>query len=327
MWMRKLSFLAWLSFILALNVTPASSDSNYPSRPIRWIVTWPAGGSTDVVARIIAQKVSEILRQAVIIDNRGGAAGVIGMRAAVAAEPDGYTLLVSDSGISSVTSLYGSLPFDPNTDLAPITMFAQVPHMIAAKSDFPAKSINELVSLAKSKPGSINFGSAGIASPLHLAGELFRVRAGINWQHIPYRGSGPAVAALVAGEVDVASPTLANIFGQIDSGKVRPLAVMSQKRTTLAPNVPTLHESGISDAEALAFYGLSAPAGVQKEILKRMHEACGLALNSPEVIEKLKNAGAEPVGSAPSEYGDFIRNDTKKWQAVITAAGIPKQSL
>jgi tripartite-type tricarboxylate transporter receptor subunit TctC len=317
--------LCSLIIFCSAGVPLLSAESNYPTRPIRWIVAWPPGGSTDVIARIVAQNVSAGLHKAVFIDNRGGAAGVIGMKSAVAAKPDGYTFLVSDSGISSVASLYGSLPFDPDKDLLPITMFARVPHLIVVKNDLPVKSISELVSLAKSKPDSINFGSAGSGSPLHLAGELFRVRAGITWQHIPYRGAGPTIAALLAGEVDVASPTLANVVSHINSGKIRALAVMSQTRTPLAPNIPTLSELGVSDAEAFAYYGLSAPVGVAPGILKQTYEACIQALKSPDVIANLQKQGAEPVGNTSDEYGAFIRADMAKWEEVVKAANIPKQ--
>jgi tripartite-type tricarboxylate transporter receptor subunit TctC len=303
-----------------------AQDVSYPTRPIRWIVTWPAGGTTDVIARVVAHKVSELLKQPIIIDNRGGAAGVIGMRAGVAAEPDGYTFLVTDSAISSVTSLNGSLPFDPVKSLAPITMFALVPHIVVVKDALPVKTFAELIELAKSKPGTLNFSSGGIGSPLHLAGELIRVRAGISWLHVPYRGSGPAVTALLTGEADVATPTLPNTVSQVASGKIRALAVMSSKRSSLLPNVPSIEEVGLKGAEAFAYYGLSAPVGVPPAILDRMYKACILALKSTEVSASFNELGVEVVGNTPAEYQDFILSDTKKWSEVIKAAGIPLQT-
>jgi tripartite-type tricarboxylate transporter receptor subunit TctC len=205
-------------------------------------------------------------------------------------------------------------------------MFARVPHVVAVRGDMPVKTLRDLIALAKAKPGSINFGSGGVASPLHLAGELFRTRAGIEWQHIPYRGSGPAVTALATGEVDLAAPTLPNVVSLIAAGNLRALAVMTPKRSPLLPDVPTIEEVGLTDAEAFAYYGLSAPVGTPRIALERMHEACVQAIISPDVRTRFQELGADPVGNTAAEYGEFIKTDMKKWQAVIEAAGIPKQT-
>ena len=321
-WIRAFAFVA----ALVCATAPAGAEENYPTRPIRWIVAWPAGGTTDVIARVVAQKVSEIIGQAIVIDNRGGAAAMIGMNAAVQATPDGYTFLVSDSALSSVAALNGKLPFDPEKDLVPVTMFVTVAHVLVVRKDLPVQSVKELVALARSKPKALNFGSGGIGSPLHLAGELFRARAGIEWTHIPYRGSGPAVAAVVAGEVDVATPTLPNTIGQVTGGNIRALAVMTAKRSPSLPDVPTIAEAGISDAEAFAYYGLHAVKGTPRAMIDRMYDACIKALNSPDLRAKLREQSADVVADTPAEYGAFIQADTQKWNEIIKAAGLSKDN-
>jgi tripartite-type tricarboxylate transporter receptor subunit TctC len=307
-------------------LAPASAEEAYPTRPVRWIVPWPAGGTTDVIARIVAQKVSEIINQPIIIDNRGGAAGMIGMTTAAQSLPDGYTYLVSDSALSSVASLNGALPFDPEKDLLPVTIFVTVPHALVVRKDLPVSSVKELIALALAKPKALNFGSGGIASPLHLAGELFRARAGIEWTHIPYRGSGPAVAAVVAGEVDVATPTLPNTIAQVISGNMRALAVTTAKRSPSLPDVPTLAEAGLPNAEAFAYYGLHAIKGTPQTMIDRMYDACIKALNSPDLRAKLREQAADVIANTPAEYAAFVRTDTQKWREIIKAAGLSKEN-
>jgi tripartite-type tricarboxylate transporter receptor subunit TctC len=312
--------------LLSPGVRAHAQEANYPTRPIRWIVPWPAGGTTDVIARVVAQQVSEVIGQPIVIDNRGGASAMIGINAAVQAAPDGYTFLVSDSALSSVASLNGKLPFDPQKDLIPITIFVTVPHALVVRNDLPVKSIQELIALAKAKPKTLNFGSGGIASPLHLAGELFRARAGIEWTHIPYRGSGPAIAAVVSGEVDVVTPTLPSMIGQAKGGNMRVLAVMTAKRSPSLPDVPTLAEAGLPNAEAFAYFGLHAIKGTPQPIVERMYQACIKALNTPELRERLREQAADVVANTPAEYAAFVRDDTQKWRDIINAAGLSKEN-
>jgi tripartite-type tricarboxylate transporter receptor subunit TctC len=329
MWQKARS---WLGVLLLATAVSSSSvcanaqEANYPTRTIRWIVPWPAGGTTDVVARLVAQKVSEVIGQPIIIDNRGGAAGMIGINAAVQSTPDGYTFLVSDSALSSVASLNGKLPFDPEKDLIPITIFVTVPHALVVRKDLPVNSVKELTALAKEKPKTLNFGSGGIASPLHLAGELFRARAGIEWTHVPYRGSGPAIAAVVSGEVDVATPTLPSMIGQAKSGNMRVLAVMTAKRSPSLPDVPTLAEAGLPNAEAFAYFGLHAIKGTPQAFVEAMYKACIKALNTPELRERLREQAADVVANTPAEYAAFVKADTQKWRDIIHAAGLSKEN-
>lgn len=315
---RDLGALAGALAVLARQ----ARAQDYPVRPVRWIVPWPPGGSTDAIARLLAQAMSPLLGQAVVIDNRAGAGGTIGGDATAKAAPDGYTALVSDGALATARGLYRSLPFDPLTDLVPVTGFVTLPHVVVVRADAPAASLAEFVAEAKARPGALDFGSGGIGSPLHLAGEVLRVAAGITWTHIPYRGAGPAVTALLTGEVQVLVPSLPAVIGHLLDGRLRALAVTSAARSPLLPAVPTVAEAGLPDAQMAGWVGLHLPAGAPAPTITRLHAAATAALADATLRQRLLEQGAQIMGSTPDAYGAFLRDEAARWQRVIQAAGI-----
>lgn len=305
------------SILLAALSAPALAQE---ARPMRWVVPWPPGGSTDAIARLIASRVSPLLGQPVVIENRSGAGGVLGSEYVAKAAPDGLTALVSDGALATAPSLHRVLAFDPAKDLAPVVLAVTLPHVIAVRADFPATTLAQFVAAAKVR--NLDFGSGGIGSPLHLAGELFRLAAGISWTHIPYRGSGPAITALLAGEVQVVVPSLPAVVAQIRDGRLRGLAVTGEARSPLLADVPTVREAGLPAAEMAGWVGLHVPAGAPPAPVQRVQAATQAALRGDELRVLLAGQGAQVVGGAAEQYGDFIAAETRKWSGVIRAAGI-----
>ena len=319
---RVLTLLA----LSAIGLSPgAVRAADYPNRPIHWIVPYAAGGTTDVIARHVAQAISQTVGWTIVIDNRGGAGGRIGMNAVAKADPDGYTLLVSDASLATAPSLYAQLPFDTGKDLVPIAMFATVPHIVVVSSEVKADSLDELIALAKKDPGKLNFGSGGVGSPLHLAGEALRAETGIPWTHVPYRGAGPVIIALIANEVQVATPSLPAALPQVQAGKLRALAVMSPKRLAVLPDVPTAAELGFPKATVQGWVGLHAPAGTPPAILSVIEAAATKALQNPELRERLAAQGADVSAETGAAYGKLVADETARWKQVVEAAGIPPQ--
>jgi tripartite-type tricarboxylate transporter receptor subunit TctC len=319
---RILTLIAFGAACLLPGVTLASE---YPDRPVRWIVPYAAGGTTDVIARYVAQTVSQMSGYTIVIENRAGAGGRTAMSAVAKSDPDGYTLLVSDASLATAPSLYAELTFDPVKDLVPIAMFATVPHIVVASTEVGVGSLGELIALAKKSPGKLNFGSGGIGSPLHLAGEALRLETGIPWTHVPYRGAGPAIIAVLANEVQVATPSLPAALSQVQAGKIRALAVMSPKRLAALPDVPTVAELGFPKATVLGWVGLHAPAGTPQAILNAIEASVAKALQNPELRARLAAQGADVSTEMGAAYGKFVADEAARWKHVVDAAGITPQ--
>jgi len=287
---------------------------DYPSRPITLIVPFPPGGSTNVVMRIIAEKLSGLLGQQVVVDNRSGAGGTAGTRALAKSTADGYTI-----GLGY--SLYPDLGYDPRKDFAPIGRVATAPNTLVVHPSFAAKTIPELIAYAKARPGKVNFGSAGIGTVSHLAGEYFASQAGIKLVHIPYKGTGPALTDLIGGHIPMAFAPIPASHAQAAGGTLRMLAVTSLKRSTLMPDVPTIAESGLPGFEAVLRYGLVAPAGTPPAIIARLNKELNIALASADVRGRLAFEGAEPLPSTPDEYAADIDREETQWSKVVHESG------
>ena len=295
----------------------------YPDRPIRLVVAQTPGGSTDTVARVMARALTVPLGQQVIVDNRAGGGGNIGAELVAKAAPDGYTLILGTSSTFGVNpSLYPNLPYDAVKDFAPIIFVSVVPNVLVVPPMVPAHSVQELVSLAKAKPGSLNFASSGSGGGPHLAAELFKSQAGIDIVHIPYKGTGPAIADLLSGQVQMSFTTVVSVLPHIKSGKLRALAVTSPRRVQALPDIPTVAEAKYPGVNATSWNGMLAPAKTPAAIIARLNTEANKILSSPQMRENLLNQGAEPMGGTPAEFGAYVKNEVNKWGKVIKAAGI-----
>jgi tripartite-type tricarboxylate transporter receptor subunit TctC len=296
----------------------------YPSRPIHLVVGFPPGGINDIVARIVGQKMSEGLGQAVVVENRSGAGGTLGADWVSKATPDGYTLLLgSVSNLAMAPSLYASLPYDPTKDFTPVGRVAAAPNIMVVHPDFPVNSVKDLIALAKQKPGTINYASAGVGTSNHLTVELLKVMADIDIVHVPYRGDGPAIAAVLAGQVPMQFPTLPVALPYIKSGKLRAVAVSSSTRSPLLPEVPTVAESGGLPEFAVSIWvGIVAPPGTPKEIVDRLNAEIGKAVAMPDIREHLEALGADPASDTPEQFSAYIAAETAQWLKVARAAKI-----
>ena len=304
--------------VLAASVSHAQT---YPTKPIRFIVGFPPGGTNDIVARIVAPKLGENLGQQIVVENRGGANTAIATDMFVRTPPDGYTILLNAPGHATNPSLM-KLNFDPIKDFAFITIVAESQNLLVVHPSLPVRSVNELIALSKKYPGAINYGSSGIGTTVHLSAELFKFMTGVNWVHIPYKGGGPGVTALLGGEISLYFGNVPTVIRQARDGKLRALATTGAKRTRAAPDIPTVAEAGVPGYEVTTFYGVSAPAKTPRPILDRLHTEILRTVNAPEVSEKLQGLGADPVGNTPEQYTAFMQNEIAKWAKVIKAAGI-----
>jgi tripartite-type tricarboxylate transporter receptor subunit TctC len=310
-----------VTVLLALAVPAFAQD--FPTKPIKLIVPFPPGGPNDIIARVVGAKMSELLGQPVVIDNRGGAGGVLGTDAVAKAEPDGYTIAITSAGALAISkSLQEKLPYDTLKDLKPVTLVAKVPELLVVANNVPALSMPELLALAKAKPGQLNFASTGPGSMPHLAGELFRTSAGIDIVHVPYKGAAPAVNDIVGQQVQMVFLDIPVLLPQVQAGKVRPIAIGSRERVPSLPNVPTTAEVGLPQIEAENWYGMVAPAATPAAVIAKLHRATAEALKSPEVKDKLQAQGAILVGNSPEEFADYIRSEIDKWGKVAKAANI-----
>jgi len=306
-------------FVAVLASSVAAQD--YPTKPIRMIVPYPPAGGTDIVARIVNDPLSRELGQPIVVDNKGGAAGNLGTDLAAKAPPDGYTVLFTLSSYTINPKLYKSLPFDVEKDFAAVSLAAYVPQILVANPNVPINNIQELVAYAKAHPGKLNYASVGIGSPAHIAGELLKLKAGIDMVHVPYKGGGPAVADTLGGQVQVAFVSLPAAWQHVKAGRLKAIAVTSDKRTAGAPDVPTIKEQGV-DCVVNSWYGALVPAKTSPAIVAKLHAAMVKVLQMPETREKLLLQGAEAASNTPEEFEKLIRDELKQWEYVIREAKI-----
>jgi tripartite-type tricarboxylate transporter receptor subunit TctC len=296
--------------------------ADYPNKPIRLVVPFSAAGTTDFLARAIAQKLGTNMGTTVIVDNRPGAGGNIGSDIVAKADPDGYTLLLGTVGTHAINaSLYKKMPYDTVKDFAPITLVASVPNIVVVHPSVPAKSIKELLALAKAKPGNLTFASSGNGSSIHLSGELFKSMAGVDMLHVPYKGSGPAVADLVGGQVNLMFDNMPSSLPHVKSGRLRAIAVTGAKRSPAVPDLPTIAESGVPGYDSVAWFGVLAPAGTPPAIVNQLNAEIIKVLKSPDVAHRLSSQGAEPAYNTPEQFSAYIKTEMGKWAKVVKASG------
>lgn len=313
---------ATLLALLAAVGAGGAHAQGYPAKPVRLIIAFPAGGGSDVMGRIVAQKLSERFGHQVIVDNRPGAGGSIGTEAAVRSAPDGYTLqLASTSEVSINRSLYTKLSYDPLRDLAPITGVASTPMVLIVHPSMPVKTIKDLVALAKARPGQINYSSAGSGTTTHLSAELFRAMTNVNIVHVPYKGAPPALADLAGGHVQMMFSTLPAVLPLITSNRLRPVAVSSTTRSRALPDVPTMVEAGVAGYEVNYWYGMFVPLATPKEIVGVLYNHLAQALRSPEMIANINKQGAEPVSMTTGEFAQFLKADAERWAKAVKFSG------
>jgi tripartite-type tricarboxylate transporter receptor subunit TctC len=315
-------FLTLLGMLALGSAAPAVPAQSFPAKAVRLIVPFPAGGGSDIVGRIMAQRLTSQLKQQVFVDNRAGAGGSIGTEAATRAAPDGYTMvLASTSEIAVNPSLYTKLAYDTVRDLAAVAMVASTPIVIIVHPSMPLRTVKDLVSLARQRPGDVNVASAGNGTFTHLSGELFRSMANITWTHVPYKGAPAALADLVSGQVQVMFSSLPAAVGLINGGRLKALAVSTTNRSQTLAQVPTVIESGIPGYEVVYWYGIFVPAATSKEIVARLHNEIAQALRAPEVVGSLGKQGATPGTMSQTQFADFVKSEVVKWGKVVKAAG------
>jgi tripartite-type tricarboxylate transporter receptor subunit TctC len=299
-----------------------AAAQDFPNKAVRLIVPFPPGGPNDIIARVVAQRMAEILKQPIIIDNRSGQGGVVGTDVVAKAAPDGYTIAIASAGALAISPSMEKVAYDTLRDLQPITLVAKVPEMLVVATSVPANNMQELVALAKSQPGKLNFASSGPGSMPHLAGELFKLTAGINIVHVPYRGAAPAVNDLLAQQVQMVFLDLPVLLPQIKAGKLKPIAVGAMERVASLPEVPTTVEIGMAHLQPENWYGMVAPAKTPPQVVAVLNKAAVEAMKDPTVIEKLASQGTNLVGDTPEHFRDYIDSETKKWAKVIADAGV-----
>jgi tripartite-type tricarboxylate transporter receptor subunit TctC len=321
--MKKLSLLFALAATLFFVAAISAQAQTWPNKPIRIVVPNGAGGTSDILARTLGQKLTEAWGQQVLVDNRPGANGNIGAEIVAHAPPDGYTLMLHDVGNLTISpSIYPSMSFDPAKDLAPVTMVTYSPHLLVVRSTLNVKTVQELVAYAKANPGKLNQASAGLGSASQLAGVLFAQRAGIDWVHVPYKGGAPALADLAAGQADVLFNGMLATYPFVKGGKIRALAISSEQRNAAVPELPTVAESGLPGFVTGSWQGLFASPGTPKEIINKLNSEVARILNLPEIKERLANQGAEARPSSPEQFGGFVRDEIAKWAKVVKESGI-----
>ena len=324
--MKRRAFITLLGG--AAIILPAAGEAAevFPTRPIRLIVPYPAGGGTDIVGRVLGQKLHESMHQPVVIDNRGGAGGTIGTAVVAKSAPDGYTLLLLPTSHVINPSIYAKLPYDTERDFAPITMVASAAILMAVQPSVPANTVRAFIEAAKARPQTLaNYGSAGTGTVFHLTGELFKQLTGLQLQHVPYRGGAPTITALLAGEIPLAFETMLALQPHVRAGTLRALAVTSPRRSAIMPDIPTTAEAGFPSLVADNSYALFAPAGTPAPILTRLHDATIAALALPEVHDQLREQGAEVVGNSPAELSAYVTAEIPKWAALARQAGVQPQ--
>lgn len=314
-----------VAMLVAAGSLSAAQAQKYPERPIRLIVPFAPGGTSDLLGRVVAARLGEALGQTVVVDNRGGAGGSLGAALAAQAPADGYTLLVPHVGLAFNETLYPRRPYNALKDFAPISLLGQTPNSVVVSNTFPAKSVQDLIALAKKQPGRINYGSAGVGSAAHLAMALLEYAAGVSFNHIPYKGGGPSMIAIAAGQVDFSMPAFPTSVPHIKAGRMRIIAVTGATREPTMPDVPTVAESGVPGYEFGIWFGVFAPAGTPKPIVTRLNQEIVKALAGPETRSQLQKVGVNPGTSTPEALGKLLRSEVAKWAKVIKAAKIPTE--
>jgi tripartite-type tricarboxylate transporter receptor subunit TctC len=309
--------------LCGLMIPLAALAQHYPAKPIRLIVPFPPGGGVDGVARIAFARVSESLSQQVVIDNRGGSAGIIAAETAARAAPDGYTLFFGTTATQAITPhYYRKLAYDPVKDFAPISLIAGAGYLLVVHPSLPVASLKDLIAFAKAKPGALNFSSSGNGTVLHLTTEMFRGMAGIDLVHVPYKGAAPALADLLSGQIQLTFNPASVVLPHVKTNRLRALGVTSAKRTALAPDLPTLAEAGLPGFEASGWYAVLAPAGTPQAIIARMHQALTAAIADREVKDRFAASGVEPIGTTPEQFAAYMRDEFVKWGRVVRQAGV-----
>ena len=314
---RALAAVSWLLLLPA-----AASAEDFPTKPIRLIVPFPPGGPNDIIARVVGQRMSELFKQPIIIDNRGGQAGVLGTDAVAKSNPDGYTIGIVSASALAISPTMEKVAYDAQKDFAPVTLVATVPEMLVVTSNVPAKNMDELVALAKAQPGKLNFASAGTGGLPHLAGELFKLTAKLDIVHVPYRGAAPAINDLLGQQVQMTFLDLPVILPHIKAGTLRPIALGAKERAPTAPDVPTTAEVGMPDLLIENWYGMVAPAATPPAIVATLNRVANEAMTDPSVKEKMADQGLTLAGDTPEHFRGFIDSETKKWANVIKEAGV-----
>ena len=311
-----------LCALAALVIQPVMAQQTYPNRPIKLIVGFAPGGSGDIAARLVAEKLGQELKQPIIVENRPGAGGNIGAEVVAHSAPDGYTLLMaSTSQVVINPSLYKKMSFSPTKDLVPITLMQNEHNLMVVTPSVPAKTLKEFIAYAKANPTAVTFASPGLGTPAHLAGELMNQAVGLKMLHVPYKGTSAAVSDLLAGHVTMAIDNMPALLPQVKAGKLRALAVASEHRAAAAPDIPTMGEAGLPGYVVLAWKGLMAPAGTPQPIIDKLHAAMIKMLEMPDVRRRMIDLGAEPAGGTPEKFHDLIKSDTAKWAAVVKSTG------
>jgi tripartite-type tricarboxylate transporter receptor subunit TctC len=310
--------------LFALGLAGEALGQSYPSKNVRIVVPFPAGGGVDTMARILGTKLSDRLGQTVLVEHKPGAGGNIGADVVAKSPPDGYTVLLTVNGLSASPALYRSLPFDPVKAFEPITQVAASQFVLVGSPKLEAKTLQDVIALARAKPGKLNYGSSGVGAPLHMQAEMLKHGAGLDIAHIPYRGDAPMLTALLAGDIDIGFMPVGTGVAQVQSGAVKGLAVTGRKRLKALPDLPTLAESGVKGLEDGSWYGLFAPAGTPRDIVVRLQKEMAEVLKSPDVVQRISVTGNEPVGSTPDEFAAFFKADVAKFAKVVADAKIPK---
>jgi len=311
----------WFLFLAVAIFAVIPAQAQYPNKPVRLIVPFPPGGGADAFGRIVGPPLSEALGRPVVVENRSGAGGNVGAEIAAKSPPDGHTLLVGNVAQAFNVTLYSKLNYDLIRDFAPVSLTASTPNILVVHLSVPVKSVKDLIALAGARPGQLDYVSGGSGSPAHLAAVLFISMAGVKMNHIPYKGGGPSVIALIGGEASVGFPTMPTVIPHVKSGKLRGIAVTSARRSPSTPDLPTISEAGVKGYEAGNWYGLLVPTGTPNEVISRLHAESMMALKRQDVKERLDVAGIEPIGTTPEQFGAHIRSEIAKWAKVVKASG------
>jgi tripartite-type tricarboxylate transporter receptor subunit TctC len=306
-------------------LSSAALAQGYPDKPVRLVVPWPPGGSVDIIGRLIGVKLGQILGQPIVIENRSGASGNIGMDAVAKSRADGYTLVLNTIPLATNPSLFAQMPFDVSKDFAPIALIAKMPHLLIATHALPVGNMRELLALAKSQPGKLTYSSAGNGSTFHMAGELFKYLSNTVVVHVPYRGGGPALTDAVSGQVDISFPSFVAALPFVKAGKVKALAITSVSRSPLLPEVPTIAEAGLPGYEFTSWFMLLAPAGTPSDIVLKINQAVTETMMSPELTERFANEGTEIVTGSPEQAGSFLNRELAQWSRIIKERGIKSE--